>query len=69
MATGQAVQTSCPINGDPISRDKFIELKGAKVYFCCDNCKNQVTKASEEEQMRMLFSEAAWKKAGYKVGN
>ncbi len=68
VATGQAKQLNCPISGEPISSDKFLEVGGAKVYFCCDNCRNQAGKASGEQQVNMLFGEAAWNKAAYKVG-
>lgn len=68
VLTGQAKQTSCPISGEPISMDKFVEVNGAKVYFCCDKCKNKVAKAGDDEQMNLAFGDAAWKKAGYKVG-
>ncbi len=67
VATGQARQVNCPISGEPISADKSLEVSGAKVYFCCDNCRNQVAKASGEQQMNMVFGEAAWNKAGYNV--
>ena len=30
--------TTCPISGEPVSKDKFVENEGRKVYFCCDNC-------------------------------
>ncbi len=36
------VQVTCPINGDPVLRDRYTDLFGERVYFCtsCDTCKN-----------------------------
>jgi YHS domain-containing protein len=31
----------CVVAGTPIKADKFAEYKGAKVNFCCDNCKGK----------------------------
>ena len=38
VATSQAKQAKCPLTGGPCKEDKFVEVAGAKVYFCCDNC-------------------------------
>ena len=33
-------QTMCPImDGNKIDKNVFVEYKGKKVYFCCDQCK------------------------------
>jgi YHS domain-containing protein len=35
----------CLVAGKPDAKeDKFSEYKGAKVYFCCDNCKGKFDK-------------------------
>ncbi len=46
MATEEATkaaaageQTICPVMGNPINKDIFVEYKGKKVYFCCPDCK------------------------------
>lgn len=31
-------QKTCPVTGEPIKRDVFIEHDGVKVYFCCSGC-------------------------------
>lgn len=31
-------QRTCPVTGEPIKRDVFIEHDGEKVYFCCSGC-------------------------------
>jgi YHS domain-containing protein len=68
VATGQAKQASCPISGEPIKNDKSVKVSGATVYFCCDNCKDKVAKATGDEQVNLAFGDAAWKKGGFKVG-
>lgn len=30
--------TTCPISGEAVSKDKVVEFEGRKVYFCCENC-------------------------------
>ena len=31
-------QKMCPVSGHDIDKESFIEYKGQKVYFCCDDC-------------------------------
>lgn len=33
-----AFKATCPVSGKPALEDKSVEYKGAKVYFCCENC-------------------------------
>ncbi|HUY33453.1 MAG TPA: hypothetical protein VMV69_11950 [Pirellulales bacterium] len=28
----------CPVSGQPVKADKTLDYKGAKIYFCCENC-------------------------------
>ena len=35
---------TCPISGEKVSKDKFVEYEGRKVYFCCDGCKDKYIK-------------------------
>lgn len=38
-------QSVCPVmEGNPISKDIFVEYQGKKVFFCCENCKSQFLK-------------------------
>ena len=33
-------QTTCPVmDGNKINKNVFVEYKGKKVYFCCEDCK------------------------------
>lgn len=31
-------QTLCPVMGNPIDKNIFVNYKGNKVYFCCKGC-------------------------------
>lgn len=66
VSTGQAKQVKCPIAGKPINEEKFVELNGTKVYFCCDGCKGKVTEAKGDAQTALVFSDEAFKK-GFEV--
>ena len=67
VATAQAKQAKCPLSGGDLNKDTEITVAGAKVQFCCNNCKGKVEKAKPEEQLEMVFSDAAFEKAGFKV--
>ena len=44
----QGIQTHCPVMGNPINKDIFVEYKGKKVYFCCDGCDDMFLKDPEK---------------------
>lgn len=67
VRTGQAKQEKCPISGQAVDSSKELTIDGAKVQFCCDNCKGKVDKASGDEKLELVFSDKAWDKAGFKV--
>ncbi len=67
VLTGQAKQAKCPLSGGPCKEDKVVEVGGAKVFFCCDNCKGKVAGAKGDEQAALVFSDAAFEKGGFKV--
>ena len=67
VATGQAKQAKCPLSGGDLNKDTEITVAGAKVQFCCNNCKGKVEKATGEEQAKMVFGDEAFTKAGFKV--
>lgn len=37
-AAAAGEQTICPVTGNPIAKDVFVEYEGKKVYFCCPDC-------------------------------
>jgi len=67
VATGQAKQAKCPLSGGDLNKDTEITVAGAKVQFCCNNCKGKVEKATGDEQTDLVFSDKAFEKAGFKV--
>jgi YHS domain-containing protein len=45
-STGE--QKLCPLSDHEISPKSFVEYKGKKVYFCCDDCKEPFQKEPEK---------------------
>jgi YHS domain-containing protein len=41
-------QKTCPVTGDPIDKNVFVEYQGKKVYFCCSDCKGEFEKNPEK---------------------
>ena len=68
VATKQAKQTKCPFSGAPCKPGTEVEVAGAKVYFCCNNCQAKAKDMSGDEQLTALLGDEAFKKAGFKVG-
>jgi YHS domain-containing protein len=67
VATGQAKQEKCVFTGGKLNPDTKITVSGAEVAFCCNNCKGKAEKASGDEQITLIFSDAAFAKGGFKV--
>jgi transcription elongation factor Elf1 len=66
IATRQTKQIACPLTGKKASAAITVAIKGVKVRFCCNNCKGKVANLKEKEQLKLVFSNEAFKKA-YKV--
>ncbi len=47
-AAASVEQTTCPVSGDKIDKNVFVEYKGKKVYFCCAQCKAAFEKEPEK---------------------
>jgi len=67
VATKQAKQHKCPITGKDVNSEKELTVGGAKVQFCCDNCKGKVDKATGDDQLELVFSDKAFEKGEFKV--
>ena len=67
VATKQAKQAKCPLTGRDIDAEQKVTVDGAEVAFCCGNCKGKAEKATGEDQKKLLFSNAAFEKGGFKV--
>ena len=65
IATGQVTQKACPFSGGELNKDATVEFKGAKVSFCCNNCKGKAEKMSDDDKVANLFGEEAYGKAKF----
>lgn len=66
VATGQTTQAKCPLTGGKLNPDASSTVGGAKVGFCCNNCKGKVDAAKGDAQAELVFSDAAFAK-GFEV--
>ncbi len=66
VLTKQAKQEKCPLSGGDLNKETTVAVSGAGVTFCCNNCKGKVEKATGDDQLALVFSDAAFKK-GFKV--
>ena len=46
-------QTSCPMMGTPIDKKIFVDHKGKRIYFCCDDCPEKF-KDDADAQMKTM---------------
>ncbi len=68
VQSGQAKQEKCPLSGGPTKADKTVDIAGATVAFCCENCQGKVAGEKDAaKQKEMVFSDAAFAKAAFKV--
>ena len=67
VATGQAKQAKCPLSGGKLNAEKTVKVGGVEVQFCCEKCQGAVAKAEGDAQIEMVFSDAAFEKAGFEV--
>jgi YHS domain-containing protein len=51
----------CPLSGKPVKEDKTVDYKGAKVYFCCENCPKSFdkTKHATKANMQLVATKQA----------
>ncbi|RIK73797.1 MAG: hypothetical protein DCC68_24270 [Planctomycetota bacterium] len=66
VATGQAKQVKCPISGGPTKEGTEVKVGATEVAFCCNKCQGKVAKAKGDEQLGLVFSDAAFAK-GFEV--
>lgn len=66
ILTKQAKQVNCPVAGRAVKSSQTVKVGGVEVGFCCGNCKGKVAKAKGDDQLALVFSDAAFKK-GYEV--
>ena len=66
VATGQAKQAKCVFTGGPLKTK--LEVAGATVQFCCNNCKGKASKMEGEDQLLAVLGDDAFEKGGFQVG-
>lgn len=65
VATKQYKQAACPMSGGKLDDTTAIEVSGAKVAFCCNNCKGKAEAAKGDEQVNLVFGEKAFEKGKF----
>lgn len=65
VATKQYKQQVCPLTGAKIDDTTAVEVRGAKVAFCCTKCKGKVEEAKGDEQLDLVFGEKAFEKGKF----
>jgi YHS domain-containing protein len=68
VVTKQAKQGLCPFTGQEVDPSTKINVAGAAICFCCDNCKAKATAAEGAAQVNLLFGNQPFEKAAFKVG-
>jgi YHS domain-containing protein len=66
VASGQATEVKCPLTGKDLNPEAKSTVADVEVKFCCKNCKAKVDAAKGDEQLNLVFSDAAFKK-GFEV--
>jgi YHS domain-containing protein len=67
VSTKQYEQKACPFSGGDLNAETAITVAGAKVAFCCNNCKGKAEKAKDDEQLKLVFNDKAFEKGFKKV--
>lgn len=59
--TKQVVQVACPLSGEPVDKEKTVDVNGVKVAFCCEKCQGKADKAADK--LALLFDDKTFDKA------
>ena len=65
VATGQYMQTNCPVSGRGLNPKKVVKVANADVTFCCGNCQGKTNKA--EDKMAFIFADVSFDKGFFPV--
>ena len=60
VATGQYMQTNCPVSGRDLNPKKVVKVANADVTFCCGNCQGKTNKI--EDKMAFIFADVSFDK-------
>ncbi|MDG1895924.1 MAG: hypothetical protein P8J37_13540 [Fuerstiella sp.] len=66
VRTKQYRQTKCPLSGGPIDKEQKVKVAGQMVRLCCEKCQGKVAEAKGDEQLALVFADAAFDK-GFKA--
>ncbi len=47
-SSGQVAQKTCPVMGNPIDKNIYVDYKGRRIYFCCKACISTFNKNPEK---------------------
>ncbi|MFT7641066.1 MAG: tetratricopeptide (TPR) repeat protein [Pirellulaceae bacterium] len=62
VLSGQAQSTQCVFTGRPNNPKLTLVVQGAVIPFCCKGCQTKAKKASGDEQLELIFNNAAFAK-------
>ncbi len=65
VATGQYMQTNCPVSGRGLNPEKVVKVADSDVTFCCGNCQGKTNKA--EDKMAFIFADVSFDKGFFPV--
>ena len=54
-ASADGTQTICPIMGNKITQECFVDYNGKRIYFCCPGC-DKTFKEEPEKYIRQMES-------------
>lgn len=57
-AAATAAQTKCPVMGNPVNRDIYVDYQGRRIYFCCQMCPDKF-KADPDKYLAVLDGQSA----------
>ena len=60
VATGQYMQTNCPVSGRGLNPEKVVKVANSNITFCCGNCQGKTNKA--EDKMAFIFTDVSFDK-------
>jgi len=63
VQTKQFRQAKCPFSGGDVKKETMVRVAKVPVRFCCDKCKAKAEGVKGDDQIAMIFSEEAFKKA------
>ena len=65
VATGQYMQTNCPVSGRGLNPEKVVKVANSNITFCCGNCQGKTNKA--EDKMAFIFADVSFDKGFFPV--